>query len=144
MDEQTYMKDRVDDQIKWMNGKAASNQRTYKNLRTISLVASIMVPLLSGFAEKFGVSLTITVGILGAVVAVCQGLLALNRNHENWTEYRLTAEALVREKFFYATKIAPYNGKDGFGFFVENVEKILSNENQKWLKTRMEADKTEK
>ncbi len=124
-----------------MSSKAASNQKAYKMLRTTSLVASILVPLLSGYAESFGVSLTITIGVLGAIVAICQGLLALNRNHENWTEYRLTIEALIREKLFYSTKIAPYDGKDSFGAFVENIEKILSSENQKWLKTRMDADK---
>lgn len=144
MDEKTYLTARVDDQLKWLEGKAASNQKKYKALRTISLVASILIPLLSGYSEKFGLSVTIVVGVLGAVVAICQGLLALNKNHENWTEYRLTAEALKREKLFYATKTAPYTAPDSFNLFVENIEKMLSGENQKWLKTRTDADKGNK
>ena len=144
MDEKTYLTARVDDQLKWLEGKAASNQKKYKALRTISLVASILIPLLSGYSEKFGLSVTIVVGVLGAVVAICQGLLALNKNHENWTEYRLTAEALKREKLFYATKTAPYTAPNSFNLFVENIEKMLSGENQKWLKTRTDADKGNK
>lgn len=141
MDEKTYIAQRVDDQIKWLGGKAAFNQKRYKTLRLISLVASILIPLLSGYSEKFGLSVTISVGILGAIVAICQGILALNKYHENWTEYRITAEALKREKLFYETKTPPYDGVKNFTIFVENIEKILSGENQKWLKSRLDADK---
>ncbi len=141
MDEKTYLSSRVDDQTNWLESKAASNQKKYKSLRTMSLFASVLVPLLSGYSEKFGISVTIVVGVLGAIVAVCQGLLALNRYHENWMEYRSTAEALKREKIMYATHTAPYTAQNSFNLFVENTEKILAGENQKWLKTRAEADK---
>lgn len=142
MDEKTYLSSRVDDQIDWLSGKAATNQKKYKYFRTISLVASVMVPLLSGYSEKFGISVTIVVGALGALVAVCQGLIALNSYHENWMGYRSTAEALKREKILYATHSAPYTAQNRFNLFVENTEKILAGENQKWLKTRAEADKS--
>ncbi|MBI5917321.1 MAG: DUF4231 domain-containing protein [Bacteroidetes bacterium] len=139
-DEQTYLKDRVDDQVNWLGDKAASNQKSYKRLRTISLVASVLIPFLSGFTDNYGLVVTITVGSLGAVLAICQGLLALNRYHENWTEYRMTAETLKREKLFYETKTGVYSGNGGFNLFVENAEKILAGENQKWLQTRMDAE----
>lgn len=142
MDEKTYLSSRVDDQINWLGIKAASNQKKYKMLRTTSLFASVLVPLLSGYSEKFGLSVTIVVGVLGAIVAICQGLLALNRYHENWVEYRSTAEALKREKIMYATHTTPYTAQNSFNLFVENTEKILAGENQKWLKTRAEADKS--
>ncbi len=146
MDEKTYLTTRVDDQINWLEGKAAASQKKYKALRTISLVASILIPLLSGYSDndKIGLSLTIVMGVLGAIVAICQGLLALNKYLETWTEYRITAEALKREKLFYATKTAPYTAQNSFNLFVENIEKLLSGENQKWLKTRIDADKGNK
>ncbi|MBI1227277.1 MAG: DUF4231 domain-containing protein [Bacteroidetes bacterium] len=144
MDEKAYLTERVDDQIKWLGNKAAFNQTRYKILRIISLVAAILIPLLSGYSEKIGIVITISVGALGAIVAISQGLLALNRYHENWTEYRITAEALKREKLFYSTKTAPYNGQNGFQVFVENIEKILEGENQKWLKSRLDSEKNNK
>ncbi len=144
MDELTYIKERVDGQIGWMEQKALSNQKAYKTLRIISLIASILIPLLAGYAEKFGSSLTISIGALGAVVAICQGLLAINRNHENWTEYRITAEALKREKLFYETKTMPYESGNRFGVFVENIEKLLSGENKNWLQNNREAEKSTK
>ena len=144
MDEKTYISDRIDDQINWLDRKAAVNQKKYKALRTISLVASILIPLLSGYSDEVGIALTIIVGVLGAIVAICQGLLALNKNHELWTEYRLTSEALKREKLVYATRTGPYALPNSFPLLVENVEKLLSGENQKWLKSRMDADKGNK
>jgi hypothetical protein len=144
MNEQTYLKDRVDGQIGWMEQKALNNQKTYKALRTASLIASVLIPLLAGYAEKFGTSLTITIGALGAVVAICQGLLAINRNHENWTEYRITAEVLKREKLFYETKTVPYECDNRFGIFVENIEKILSGENKNWIQNNRESEKKTK
>jgi Protein of unknown function (DUF4231) len=133
MDEKSYLAERVDHQINWMEENAAANQTKYKTLRTLSLIASILIPLLSGFSDNFGVKITIIVGVLGAIIAICQGLLALNRYHEAWTEYRITAEALKREKLVFATKTAPYSGPDSFHLFVENTEKILAGENHQNL-----------
>ncbi len=144
MDELTYIKERVDGQISWMEQKALNNQKAYKRLRIVSLIASVLIPLLAGYAEKFGTSLTISIGALGAVVAICQGLLAINRNHENWTEYRITAEALKREKLYYETKTMPYESENRFGVFVENIEKLLSGENKNWLQNNRETEKNTK
>ncbi len=144
MDENTYITERVDDQLNWLGDKAAYNQKRYKALRIISLVASILIPLLSGYNEQLGLPISIIVGTLGALVAICQGLLGLNKYHENWTEYRMTAEALKREKLFYETKAASYTSPNSFPIFVENVEKLLSGENQKWVKSRLDADKGSK
>lgn len=141
MDENTYIAERVNDQLDWLGNKADFNQKRYKTLRIISLVASILIPLLSGYSTNFGLPISVTVGVLGAIVAVCQGILGLNKYHENWTEYRMTAEALKREKLFYETKAGEYNTPNSFPVFVENVEKLLSSENQKWFKSRMDVDK---
>ena len=142
MDEQTYLKNRVEEQFNYLDKSASLNQWRYKALRSLSLVASVLIPLLSGFLEKGGLVLTIVIGGLGALVAIAQGLLSLNRYHENWTQYRVTAEALKRERLLYENRSSYYGqAAEPYRLFVENIETLLSGENTKWLETRLLAEK---
>lgn len=142
MDESTYLKDRVDEQYRYLDGAAQKNQRRYKWLRGLSLVASVFIPLLSGFLDKGGLPVTIIIGLLGALVAIAQGLLSLNRYHENWTQYRITAEAVKRERLLFENRASYYGtAAEPFRLFVENIETLLAGENTKWLETRLLADK---
>lgn len=133
MTEQEYITNRVDDQIKWLNDKSGFNQKRYKRLRTIILMVSVSIPLLSGFITDERWWLKFLVGAGGAIVAITQGVLSLNKHHELWIQYRSTAEALIRTKYLYELKAGTYQNKpDAFQAFVADVESILANENSKW------------
>jgi hypothetical protein len=69
----------------------------------------------------------------GVFTALFTGISALMKFHEKWANYRVTAEALRREKILYKTRSGPYQGAGiSFQTFVGNVEKLLDQENKGW------------
>ncbi len=80
-------------------------------------------------------------GAMGVAVAAIGGLLSLYRFQEKWVGYRVTAENLKREKYFFLTGTAPYDGDDKFQTLVTRVETILAAENVQWAEYTTSAKK---
>jgi hypothetical protein len=132
MDQEEYLKNRVDDQIAWYDRKSASNQRWFYRLRMIEIVAAAAIPLLAGYAA-IAVELRIIIGVLGAVVAVIAGVLALYQFQENWTAYRSTCESLKQEKHLFLTRTEPYHDSDAFPLFVHRIEGLMAEQRAAWM-----------
>jgi len=121
---------RLDQRIEWYDRHAAYNQRAYKVLKLIVIVAAALIPFLSG-TEGFKPAWL--VGALGVVIAVTEGIQQLNQHHVNWTSYRSTCEALKHEKYLYLAKAAPYaEAIDSHALLAERVESLMSQETAKW------------
>lgn len=144
MNDEEYIASRVDDQIDWYDKKSQSAQCWFKWLRGSEIVAAAAIPLIAGFAtDPFPV--TLTVGILGASIAIISAVISLNQFQENWTEYRTTCESLKHEKFLYLTKAEPYHEEEPYRLFVQRVESLISKENSAWsqyTQTNLENTKT--
>ncbi len=68
-----------------------------------------------------------------AVIAISTSLVNLFKYHENWMNYRTTAEIMRREYSLYNTSIGDYsdvNSKQKV--FVERIENLISSENIRW------------
>jgi hypothetical protein len=128
-----YLSERVDDQINWFNRRSGWNQQRYKYFRIASTALAVSIPFLTGL---IGVGdelvLKITIGLIGALVAVIEGIQSTYKFHENWIQYRTTAETLLNHKFMFQCAAGPYADDDAFHRFVENVEGILAAENNSW------------
>lgn len=135
--EAEYFEQRLDDQIDWFDAKSQSNQKTYKRLRLIEIVAAACIPLLAGFGHGQW-SISLAVGVLGLVVAVIAGIMSLYRFQENWTEYRAAAETLKQERFLYLTRTFPYVSDKAFELLVQRVESILQRERSEWVQAMQE------
>lgn len=135
MDEEQYMKERVEDQIIWYGRKSAINKRLHMNFSSAIVISAAMIPFFSGIATQDHEWPQYVTGILGVVAASLTGIVAHAKFQEKWTIYRATAENLERERLFYNTGTGPYSAqKSNFGFFVENIEKIMGGENEQWSK----------
>jgi hypothetical protein len=130
MDAQTYIEERVNDQIKWLSGASKTNQQWFKNLRAAEIVMGCAIAFLVSHADHTAVQ--VLTGVMGIAVAAIGGLLSLYRYQEKWVEYRVTAENLKREKYFFLTATEPYTGDDKFTVLVARVETILAAENMQW------------
>jgi hypothetical protein len=130
MDNTAYLKDRAEDQINWMEGKAAHNQKKYKQLKVMEIVSAASIPFFAGFSEWK--SFSIVTGLLGVVIVILNGVQQLYKYHENWLTYRTTIEQLRREKILFESGSDPYNDADAFQKFVQNFEAILASENKVW------------
>lgn len=140
MSEEEYLKDRLEDQINWYDRKSIQNQKTFKRLQIILIVAAALIPFISGYVDRL-VYLQYVLGGIGVLVAAITGLISLYKFQENWTTYRTTCESLRHEKYLYLTKTAPYTGENSFNVLVERVEMLISKENSSWGEIMKKAEK---
>ncbi len=132
MDEQKYIKERLDDQIDWYSQKSKTSQNWFKILRAIEILAAATIPFLAGYVTDTEPELKIIIGILGIVIALVAGFISLNKFQEIWIEYRTTSETLKHHKYLYLTKSSPYDTEDAFQVLVQTVEALISKENSNW------------
>ena len=144
MNEEEYLKNRLDDQIDWYDRKSSQNQKSYKRLQFILIISAASIPFISGFVDDF-YYLQYLFGAIGVLIAAITGILSLYKFQENWTSYRTTCESLRHEKYLYLTKTEPYRGKNAFNLLVQRVEILISKENSSWgeimKKTEDQKDK---
>lgn len=133
MDEDSYIKNRLDNQINWYSSKSQSNKKWFKSLRTLEILLAALIPLLSGIGENIPYY-QILIGCIGVAITIIAGLITLNKYQENWLNYRTTAETLKHEKFLFQTKTEPYDASNSFSLLVQRTESLISTENSQWLK----------
>ena len=131
MNEEEYLKNRLDDQIDWYDRKSSQNQKSFKRLQFILIIAAASIPFISGYVDDL-YYLQYLLGGIGVLIATITGMLSLYKFQENWTAYRTTCESLRHEKFLYLTKTDPYRGKNAFNLLVQRVEMLISKENSSW------------
>ena len=134
MSPEEYMRDRVDHQLTWYGRKSAINKRLHHRINGTVIVLAAIIPALSGFSDgPYGFWLRIGIAVLGVAAAALTGISSLYKFQDKWTTYRMTSEALLREKILYKTATKPYNNPStAHSIFVPNVERILANENVSW------------
>ena len=135
LDEEQYIKHRLDDQINWYSKKSAAAQKKYKAIQTIELILAASTPILGTIAliSKNGTLLTIIMSVCGALIAILESICTMNKYHENWIQYRYIAELLKHEKYLFITKTPPYDEDAAFSLLVQRVERTISSENVNWV-----------
>jgi len=78
---------RLEDQIRWYDGKSRWAQRWFKVLKILQLVVAGGIPLIAVFAIAHADRVT---ALLGLVILVVEGLQQLNQYQANWISYRPT------------------------------------------------------
>lgn len=142
MDQETYLSERVDGQIKWLSDKSSFNQKRYKMLRVLQLLCSALIPFLVATISDNTEPLKWIAATLGVMVTIAEGLQALYKYQELWLQYRGTSEALKREKMLFLAGAGRYEQLDNaFTAFVAEVENILSSENNQWKAYMREVEK---
>lgn len=135
---ESYIRNRLDDQIAWYDKKAQQAQHIYKRMQFFELIVAALIPLLANYTVSYPV-IAFIVGLLGAIITVIESTERLGRYHENWIEYRSACEMLKHEKNLYLMGAFPYgtdNTKEQL--FVHNIENLLSSEGNKWKSSNTE------
>jgi hypothetical protein len=79
-------------------------------------------------------------GALGAVVVVLEGLQQLFQFQQNWIAYRVTAQALTRERSLCLAGAGPYaNAERPVALLAQRVERIVSQESGAWADTQRDT-----
>jgi hypothetical protein len=131
--------ERLEDQIGWYDRKSLTNQKAFKWIKVIEIVAAALIPFLAARNLKEASWTAWMTGALGIVVTVLEGLLHLNQYQLNWITYRSTCEALRHEKYLYLGKADPYaKAADPHALLAERVESLVSQEHAKWASARQQ------
>lgn len=142
MTEDQYLTTRLDEQLKWYDGKSGWNQKRFRMTQLVQIIAAALIPFVSGLG---GLLTTVpeqyilqTVGILGMAIAIATAVGSLFKFQENWVQYRSTAEQLRHERFIFLTGVEPYNGHNAFALLVQRIEGLIAKENAVWAKAAQE------
>jgi|SRR5438876_12364654 len=134
--------DRLEEQLKWYDKKSAYSKRMFKWLKTATLAISVSIPLNAAFATRYPAIIGVITGVMGASIALLEGLQQLNQYHQNWITFRSTAEALKHEKFLFLGKAGPYAAASNpTALLAERIESLVSQENAKWTSSQEQGAK---
>lgn len=130
---------RLESQIDWYDRKSGVAQRNYKYTKYFTIFASALIPIIA--IVDFEVS-KYSIAILGALIAIFEGINQVNQWQHNWITYRSTCEALRHEKYTFMERADPYDfqdSKDAKKLLVERVESLISTEHSKWIAVQEDA-----
>jgi hypothetical protein len=142
-----FIKNRLDDQIKWYGEKSALNKRRYRLFQIVIIIAGAIIPIMN-LASTAGLrvgpmhSALFASSILGSIITVITAFLQMEKYFENWILYRTTAESLKREKVLYENDAGEYTNLseiDKSRILVERVEAMLSSENSKFFALQQQS-----
>lgn len=133
MTDQEYIERRVDNQIAWYDKKSTRNRYWYNTLKILEILLALLIPLFAGLMTDTTGYYKYLIGVLGFLVAAVTGIINLFKFHEKWTQYRVMAETLKRERYLYLAKAGIYQGDKAYNRFVERVEGLLAEENMDWV-----------
>jgi hypothetical protein len=143
MNESDYIEQRLQEQLKWYEENSASNQSRYRALRLTEFSCAALIPFMSGMGDRIPCGPWV-IGILGVAIAIAAAAGSIFKFHENWIQYRTTAEQLKHEKFLYLTETHPYDDAEKFASLVQRVENLLSKENSSWAQVEKKPAKGRK
>ena len=131
--------ERLEDQISWYDRKSLTNQRMFKRIKMIEILAAAVIPFLAAFNPPH---IGLVTGALGVLITVLEGMLHLNQYQQNWIAYRSTCESLRHEKYTYLGKASPYaNIADPHALLAERIESLVSQEHAKWASAQQQEGK---
>ncbi len=135
MNQDEYIKTRVDDQLKWYGKKSGINTTYYYFLKALIIILSVIITLMAGIKElnsHIANNYIFITSLLGALIAILTALSSLWKFQDKWISYRLTSENLKKEKFLFLTASKPYEEQNAFSLFVNRIETLLATEKQEW------------
>jgi hypothetical protein len=143
-----FLRSRLLEQVKWMEGKASHAKNRYTLLRLTSIIGGVLVPILISLnfnnnqrANDIVRGLSIT---LGGVVAISSAVEEFFHYGERWRHYRRTAESLKIQSWQFSQLSEPYqtyeSHKQAFPAFVGQVESILQRDVEVYM-TQIQQEK---
>lgn len=135
-----YLERRVDQNIKWYDGKAVRMKDRYLWMRGFSVIAGGLVPVIVNIPTTVsfhGVSLTNAfVTVISLMVVIVVSLESVFHYREQWKNYRSTEQLLRHEKFLFSSRVGVYQtstDEEAFKLLVQRVEEAIAIENSATL-----------
>ena len=135
MNKEEYINKRVCCQIDWHSKKATINKRWFIFISIFSIIVSFIVSITIKICGEISFYISF-------IVPLCSSILTLLNFKEKWNLYRSTEEILKSELFKFKTQVGKYsNDENSFEIFVDTIENILKNNNEKWIQFQFDESK---
>lgn len=129
--ENTIIKQRVYQVLKWNIIKSTNYKRIFYFLSVILLILNASIPVINQI-EKFPIVVT----IIASISTVITGIITLINFKDVWHRYRLTAERIKTECMLLNCRLGQYSGIDREKKFMLRFEEILAENQELWIKSR--------
>ncbi|MEH7955644.1 DUF4231 domain-containing protein, partial [Staphylococcus pseudintermedius] len=84
---ESYLRDRLEDQINWYDSKSMSCQKNYNLNKYIQIIAGALIPAITPFSLVFNtLTFTIATSILGLLIVISQSISSIKKFHENYIQ----------------------------------------------------------
>ncbi len=111
-----YMTSRLDDQLSYFDSSAIKNQKSYKRLKRVAIVCSILTTMSIALAFTVPADYKVWMGILSLVLSTVVLATYQWEEFENygakWEKFRLVAERLRSEKYMFLNGAGVYGPGD--------------------------------
>ena len=147
MDIETYLTERVDDQIEYFDSKAIKNQKAYKRLKVAAIACNVLTTLTIALALtltphlKF---LSIAALILSTIVLATYQIEEFCNFGVKWEKFRLVAERIKSEKYLFLSSVGTYSSVDTDEkerVFIETIEGIIHGTDMSYFSLMIEPGK---
>lgn len=136
-----YIEDRLDKQINYyyiQSNHAKHSDNIFKTIQIISAASATVLTTNSFMYNSIILSTSCTIICLFLVVS--QSINAYKKYNENYIRFKITCEALKREKYLYLEKVEPYNKTNALKLLVLRSESIIIEENRDWKTIQKEFE----
>jgi len=127
-----YLKNRVDDQLKYFDSNAMKNQKYYRWLKRTAIACNILTTMTIALAftvpDDYKVFMGIVALVLSTIVLATYQWEEFENYGAKWEKFRLVAEQLKSEKFMFVNKAGVYletDEEEKKRLLVERVEGII-------------------
>ena len=128
---------RLSDQIQWFGNASRRAQSRYQFIKTTEMILAAAIPVVALLDADWSKYVS---AILGAAIVVFEGVQQVNQYHDNWINYRSTAEALKHEKYLFVASAGHYrNTSSPYADLAEQTEALISQEHAKWTSSRVRS-----
>jgi hypothetical protein len=135
----------VDQSIIWFDQNARRSMHAHFTLRTLQIILAAAIPVTQVLWTGLGARAS--AAILGALVAVVQGIDILHHYGQHYIAWRNTAQQLRRERYLFSIHAASYanppQGYDARRLLAEHVDSITAAESHQWLAFQESGQTTE-
>lgn len=125
----------IDDQIRWYDENATRSRRWHFHLRGAQIVFAALIPITQILPPAVG--WRITAGVLGGLIAVCQGFDSMHHYGDHYVAWRSTCQQLMRERQLFTAGAGEYASLgrasgEAIGRLAARADAIEGQELQRW------------
>lgn len=129
---QSYISERVEDQLAYFDSSAMRNQKSYRCLKIVAIACNILTTMTIALAftvpENYKIAMGILALVLSTIVLATYQIEEFQSYGAKWEKFRLVAEQLKSEKYMFLNRAGHYstdNSEVAKNLFIETIEGII-------------------